>query len=231
MPKHIRLALIVENERRIARPTPERIELHDAAAAQTDTKLQALALEALEAACPPDPERTSLAPAKLLWRDREHKGRIARIANPEALLFGAKDDKPTKHKSGLEFRVRFDPEEVETRANCAARRTRDGALSLTRLEEILTASEYEEELWSWEKIKHMCMPGKEHKFPGGDVPLIVRLFNAPLIFRRHEDDPVKGRGTFAWYPLGALGYDGAKHEAHIAHARRRADATSTDWRF
>ena len=122
--------------------------------------------------------------------------------------------------------MRFDPEEVGTRANCAARRTRDGALSLTRLEEILTAPEYQEELWSWEKIKRMCMPGKEHKFAGGDVPLIVRLFNAPL-----EDDPVKGRGTFAWYPLGALGYDGAKQEAHIAHARRRAEATSTDWGF
>ena len=97
VPKHIRLALIVEKEARVTRPTPERIELHDVAAAQVDTKLKGVALERLEATAPP--QRPTVAPAKLLWRDREDKGRIARIANPEALLFGAEDDKPRRSSS------------------------------------------------------------------------------------------------------------------------------------
>ena len=127
----------------------------------------------------------------------------------------------------------FDPTaEPESRAEARARRSVAGRLSLRRAEELLTNAPgtgcaYEEALWSWKKIRRMCMPGPEgHKFANNAPPAYALYGGAPLVFRRHADDPVKGRGTFACYPIPALGFDAAKYDAHVAHAARRAEATA-----
>ena len=160
-------------------------------------------------------------PRKIIWENFEQKRKLQPVQNPEGLFhrFINGDTKKSKSApSGLSFRVIIVPgtesrQEYKARTGYLSDQKRS-FLDPVKLAQALAT--YDEEVWTWERIRMKCMPGHKLK----DVPLIVRQCGAPFVFREHEDD-IKRRGTFAWYPFALLGYNHAKFKAHEAHERRR----------
>ena len=119
----------------------------------------------------------------------EPRAKAQTAAGPESqalvhLFFYGDPKRKRTTPSGLSFRVIIVPgteSRQEYNARASLNHERRSVIDPVKLAKELAT--YDEQLWTWERIRRKCMPCHKLK----DVPLIVRQSGAPFVFREHED--------------------------------------------